>query len=105
MQVMKAGIVIYRRSGGSLVGEWTHEKVDGALQREIVQGTPGPDWTGDWPVEIFQADQSIFKGRFSSVKFGESLKLAWRKEDGTVAFQGIGCAIGADMLAATFEEV
>jgi hypothetical protein len=102
---MKAGIVVYRRSGGWLIGKWTHDAVGGVLQREIVQGSPGSDWQGDWPVEIFQGGKSIFKGRFSSVELGESLKLAWNTEDGATAYQGIGFALDAETLAATFESV
>jgi hypothetical protein len=100
---MQAGIVIYRRSGTSLVGKWTHESVNGISQREIVHDVLPGTWEGDWPVEIYKDDAAIFQGRLSSVKFGDCLKLTWKNDESE--FQGVGYAIDAEMVAATFEPV
>jgi hypothetical protein len=102
---MNAGIVVYQRSGGSLVGKWTHDRVGGVFHREIVEDVADDTWVGDWPVEVFQGDQTIFKGRLRSAKLGDAFELAWQKEDGTVAFQGIGCALDAQMLVGSFEPI
>ena len=74
---MKAGIVIYRRSGASFVGKWTHEDVKGVFFKEIVHDVPADTWEGDWPVEVFQGDELLLQGRLSSAKLGDCLKLVW----------------------------
>jgi hypothetical protein len=100
---LQAGIIIYQRSGTSLIGKWTHANVLGISQKEIVHDVPPGSWEGDWPVEIFQDDARIFQGRLSSIKFGDGLKLTWKND--TSEFQGVGYAIDDDMAAASFEPV
>ena len=45
-EVVQAGIIIYRRSGTSLVGKWTHENVAGIFQKEIVRDVAPGTWEG-----------------------------------------------------------
>jgi hypothetical protein len=75
---MNAGIVIYRRQGTSLAGQWTHEQIGGALATELVSDVPPGPLTGTWPVQIFNPDGSLeFTGRLRSVGLGSSLSLTW----------------------------
>ncbi|MER9227041.1 hypothetical protein NKI39_15645 [Mesorhizobium sp. M0664] len=104
---MKAGIVIYKRVGTLLVGKWAHEDSLGLFSEEIVRDVQLGTWEGDWPVEIFQERKLIFRGRLNSVKLGDCLKLKWQQEPdsdgGARIFQGIGYAIDAETVAASFE--
>jgi hypothetical protein len=107
---MQAGIVVYQRKGNQLVGQWSHEKIEGALANEIVHDVAPGALEGDWPVEIFAPDGSLyFTGRLSSAKWGGCVKLSWQGSflaDGTSArFEGIGYASGPDLLSATFEQI
>ena len=105
---MEAGIVVYKRSAGSLIGKWAHEKTGGMLSREIVRDVAKGAWEGLWPVEIFAGDDLFFQGTLRSVKFGDCLKLTWRGKfkDGSVhTYQGIGYVIDAETAAATFEDI
>jgi hypothetical protein len=106
---MKAGIVVYRRGNGSLIGQWAHENTGGLLAREVVHDVSAGDWQGDWPVDIFLGDEIFFKGRLNSAKFGDCLKLTWRgqlvKDGSSRTFQGVGCAIDNETLAASFEQI
>lgn len=94
---------MYRRSGTSRAGKWTHESVDGISQKEIVHDVPLGTWEGDWPVEVFKGDALIFQGRLSSIKLGDCLKLTWKNDSGE--FQGVGYVIDDEMAAASFEPV
>jgi hypothetical protein len=98
---VQAGIVMYRRSGTSLVGKWTHESVDGISQKEIVHDVSPGAWEGDWPVEVFKGDALIFQGRLSSIKLGDCLKLTWKNDSSE--FQGVGYVIDDETAAASFE--
>ena len=75
---MKAGIVIYRRDAGMLLGQWAHEDTGGALASETVYGVPAGEWQGDWAVDIFLGEEIFFKGRLNSTGFGDWLKLTWQ---------------------------
>ncbi|MGA9580965.1 MAG: hypothetical protein WBR13_03215 [Allosphingosinicella sp.] len=107
---MIAGIVFYRRQGDELVGRWSHATLGGRLADERVAGVAPGAVTGTWPVEIWDpAGKPMFSGELESVRFGECLRLSWRGKllpAGTTAlFEGIGCALDADTLCATFEQV
>lgn len=106
---MKAGIVVYKRDGTSLVGKWSHAKIDGKLADETVHDVPAGALEGNWPVKISgPAGQLYFTGRLTSVKFGDCLKLAWTGTfpDGKPGlFEGIGYATDRDSISATFEEI
>jgi hypothetical protein len=106
---MKAGIVIYRRDGTSLSGQWTHGEIGGVLAKELVQDVAAGPMVGDWPVQVFLPDGNVsFAGRLRSVTFGNSLLLTW---DGHMAdrpprpakFVGVGYQINNDLMFASFE--
>jgi hypothetical protein len=106
---VSAGIVFYRRSGNSLVGQWSHEDTGGALANEVIRDVPPDTLEGDWPVEISAPDgTNYFSGRVKLTKFGSCLSLVWEGAfvaSGKLArFDGIGYAIDADSLCATFEQ-
>jgi hypothetical protein len=106
---MKAGIVIYRRDAGMLLGQWAHEDTGGVLARETVYGVPPGEWQGDWAVDIFLGEEIFFKGRLNSTGFGDCLKLTWQgqlvKDGSACTFQGIGRAIDNEIAAASFERI
>ena len=106
---MKAGIVIYRRGAGMLLGQWAHEDTGGVLARETVHGVPAGEWQGDWAVDIFLGEEIFFKGRLNSAEFGDCLKLTWQgqlvKDGSACTFQGIGRAIDNEIAAASFERI
>jgi hypothetical protein len=102
-EAVQAGIIVYRRNGASLVGQWTHENVNGISQKEIVHDVTHGTWEGDWPVEIFKDGVRIFEGRLSSIKLGDCLKLTWKSDSSE--FQGVGYAIDDETAAASFEPV
>ena len=109
----RAGVVIYRRLGRTLVGEWTHEDVDGQLVLEVVFDVPEGEVEGDWPVKIFlPADELNWAGRVKSTKLGAGLKLEWTGEykSGPNAgeradFVGVGIVVDPDTIVACFEPV
>jgi hypothetical protein len=107
---MEAGIVVYRRRGSELHGRWSHSNEAGKLGRERVVGVEPGALTGNWPVEIVDAqDRRVFSGYLESVRFGECFKLTWRggmfKTGAKVTFEGIGIALDGDTLCASFELV
>jgi hypothetical protein len=106
---MKAGIVVYRRSGTSLAGEWAHADTGGVLAKETVHDVRADTWEGDWPVEILTPDgQLLFAGRLNSVRLGDCLRLAWQgnflQDNKPGTFQGLGRALGDDLMVASFEQ-
>lgn len=105
---MEAGIVVYMRNAGSLIGKWAHEKTGGILSREIVHDVAEGVWEGHWPVDIFAGEDLFFQGTLRSVKLGNCLKLTWRGKfkDGSLhTYEGIGYVIDATTAAASFEEI
>jgi hypothetical protein len=107
---MKAGIVVYRRDGTSLSGQWTHEDTGGILAKELVQDvSPGP-MVGEWPVEVFKPDGTeYFSGSLKSVSLGNSLILTWNGAMVNVPqqpaqFVGIGYQIDGNLMVASFEQ-
>src|SRR5262245_60525604 len=110
---MQAGIVVYRRLGNQLVGQWSHEKTGGSLANEIVHEVAPNALEGDWPVEIFlppaPTGEIYFTGRLRSSNLGDCVKLVWEgnfvKDGKPARFEGIGMASGPDLLMATFEEI
>jgi len=107
---LKAGIVLYRRVPGSLMGEWSDDDIAGKLANETVRDVDDGAVTGDWPVEILLPDGTlVFSGRLSSTSFGDCLKLKWEgispQRKGTARFEGIGRAVQDDLIVASFEKV
>ena len=112
---MQAGIVIYRRHGNQLVGQWSHadEPIGGMLANEIVHDVAPNALEGDWPVEIFAPPAPggpiYFTGRLRASKLGDCVKLVWEgtfvKDGAPARFEGIGLASGPDLLSATFEKI
>jgi hypothetical protein len=106
---MKAGIVIYRRDGTSLTGQWVHEHTGGMLAKELVQNVSSGPMVGDWPVQIFlPGDTQYFTGNLRSVHLADSLILTWSGTMVTlpqqhVEFVGIGYQIDDDLMVASFE--
>ena len=106
---INAGIVIYRRDGTSLSGQWTHQEIGGVFAKELVHGvSPGP-MVGAWSVEVFAPDGSrYFTGSLKSVGLGKSQILTWNgamanAPDKPVEFVGIGYQIDNDLMVASFE--
>jgi hypothetical protein len=107
---MKAGIVVYKRDGTSLSGQWTHEDTGGILARELVENvSPGP-MVGDWPVVVFSPDGTeYFTGSLKSVSLGNSLILTWNgamvnAPQQPARFVGIGYQIDSNLMVASFEQ-
>ena len=103
---MQAGIVVYRRGDGVLIGQWANEDTHGRLASEVVHDVPVDTWEGNWLVDIFVGDELVFRGTWNSVRFGDCLKLTWQgklKDGAQKTYQGIGYAIDAETMAATFE--
>jgi hypothetical protein len=105
---MDAGIVFYRRQGDELVGRWSHPSLGGMLADERVGGVEPGTFAGSWPVEISDPSGSpMFAGRLESVPLGQCFELRWDGEmlpaRSPAQFVGIGCALDADTLCATFE--
>jgi hypothetical protein len=106
---MKARIVIYRRDGTSLSGQWTHQNTGGIFAKELVQEvSPGP-MVGDWPIQVFMPGGTLyFSGNLKSVSLGNSLILTW---NGAIVnathrpakFVGIGYQIDDNLMVASFE--
>jgi hypothetical protein len=108
---INAGIVIYRRDGTSLSGQWTHQNTGGVLAKEMVHDvSPGP-LVGNWPVEVFAPDGSqYFTGSLQSESLGASLTLTWtgamvNAPQQPTQFVSIGYQIGSDLMVASFEPV
>jgi hypothetical protein len=107
---MKAGIVIYRRDGTSLSGQWVHQDTGGILAKELVQDVSSGPMIGDWPVQVFLPDGTqYFTGNLQSVSLGDSLILTWNgamvnTPQQPVEFIGIGYQIDSDLMVATFEQ-
>jgi hypothetical protein len=104
---MQSGIVYYQRVGTSLVGKWSHEKINGVLADEVIQNVPAGSVEGLWPVEISMPGAGlIFKGQITISRFGESLRFEWSGTDLTkntsAHYIGIGIASG-DLIFASFE--
>ena len=106
---INAGIVIYRRDGTSLSGQWTHQKIGGVLAKELVHGVSPGSMVGTWPVEVFAPDGSqYFTGSLQSVSLGNSLILTWNgamvnAPETPAEFVGIGNQIDNDLMVASFE--
>jgi hypothetical protein len=43
----KSGIVVYRRKGTTLEGQWSHVRIDGKLAKEVVSDVPIGAYEGD----------------------------------------------------------
>jgi hypothetical protein len=106
---MKAGIVVYRRGDGLLIGQWAHQNTGGLLASEVVHDVSPGDWQGNWPVDISLGGEPFFKGRLNTEKFGDCLMLTWRvqlvKDGSDRTYQGIGYAIDNETMAASFEQI
>jgi hypothetical protein len=103
---MKAGIVIYRRDGSSLSGQWTHQDIGGLLAKELVQNVPSGPMVGNWPVQVSAPDGSvIFTGWLQAATLGKSLLLTWDETmaGGQPKFVGLGYQINDDLMVASFE--
>ena len=107
---MKAGMVIYRRGGTFLSGQWARQDTGGILAKELVQDvSPGP-MVGDWPVQVFMPDGTqYFTGSLKSVSFGDSLILMWsgamvNAPQQRAEFVGIGYQIDSDLMVASIEQ-
>ena len=105
---MHAGLVIYKREGRSLVGQWSHENRGGMLAKETVDQVPAGALVGDWPVKTFSPDNRLlFSGRLKSVTLGGCLKLTWtgnlEEANEPAEFEGLGYQITDDLMFATFE--
>jgi hypothetical protein len=102
----KSGIVVYRRKGTTLEGQWSHVRIDGKLAKEVVSDVPIGAYEGDWPVKVYMPDGQLqFTGRLRSTRLGDCLKLTWLGPDGNAAFQGLGQHIDGELMAASFEEI
>ena len=109
---MNAGVVVYREQGSNgLVGQWTHQKIEGAIGREIIQDATFLNIQGNWPVSIYppEGNMAIFIGTLTIEPLGSALQLKW---EGTSisgqaqAFEGVGILLPRDkLLTATFEEI
>ena len=107
---MEAGIVVFRRRGSELHGSWSHSNEAGKLAKGRAVGVKPGALAGNWPVELFDADEKrFFSGYLESAGFGQCFKLTWRGRlhrpgaEGTM--EGIGIALDGDTLCASFELV
>ena len=106
----KAGVIVWKRAGRQLIGQWTHVTTGGLLASEIVSNIEPGATTGRWPVEIRAPDGTvIFEGELSSETLGQTLALEWRGrklpsgDEGV--FKGVGIVIDSDSIAASFEQM
>jgi len=102
-----AGMVVYRREGNELVGKWCHQTTGGMLAREVVSGVAPGAVEGQWPVQIFNTDNSpMYSGTLKSQRLSDGLKLEWNgtfANGSTGKFIGIGQILNSDLLVGTFE--
>lgn len=106
----KAGVIVFKRAGRQLIGQWTHVTIGGLLAGEIVSNVEPGVTTGRWPVEIRAPDGTvIFEGELSSEPLGQTLVLEWRGrkvpsgDEGV--FIGVGIVVDSDSIAASFEQM
>jgi hypothetical protein len=106
-----AGLVIYEiRLDGSLVGRWTHPRLQGKMATERAWGgTPGK-LEGSYDVEVYTDDgRRLFVGSLKVQPIGQAYTLTWSgaqllPQRSEVTFTGIGVVANPQMLVATFQQ-